>query len=66
MAVTTSLRVLRIMGWAAAVVWLALELSGSGQFAMSAAAQTAVPTPGAPVFPPAFYDESLRDLKYYR
>ena len=23
-------------------------------------------TPGAPAFPPAAYDESLRDLKYYR
>ena len=35
-------------------------------FAMPAAAQTTTPTPGAPAFPPAAYDETLRDLKYYR
>jgi streptogramin lyase/mono/diheme cytochrome c family protein len=56
----------RIVALAAACVGLALASSGLGQPVRPAAAQTASPTPGAPAFPPATYDESLRDLKYYR
>src|SRR5579871_5013133 len=49
-----------------AIVLLLLVSWQLGSFAAPAAAQTARPTPGAAAPAPASYDESLRDLKYYR
>src|SRR5579871_894874 len=49
-----------------AAALLLLVSSQLGPFALPATAQTTSATPGAAALPTASYDESLRDLKYYR